>query len=121
MLGEIVVSQEWYCKRNVGLGRCQISVVKGFVDNVRGSGTTWLFEIGGLSGGWDVVLKLLELCTAVVFSVWYADGGGAHIIVAMFMVAPLWCDGVEVEFDVNRVGGEKVVVVVSVRKHLEVS
>ena len=38
----------------------------------------------------------------------------------MLVVAPLWCDGVEVEFDVNRVGGEKVVVVVSVREHLEV-
>ena len=56
----------------------------------------------------------------MLFSMWYADGGGAHIIVAMLVVAPLWCDGVEVEFDVNRVGGEKVVVVVSVREHLEV-
>ena len=207
MLGEVVVSQEWYCKGNVGLGRCQISVVKCFGDNVQGSGTTWLFEIaeksegmvfggskkvrfsdcllssaklvkeplvcgqagvemrpvfgelptlsfelemlgnegpierwhpvgdemvffdprlvvvvvgrelnrgevvrvavgvpvaqGEFSGDWDVVLKLLELGTAVVFEVWYADGGGAHIIVAMLMVAPLWCDGVEVEFDVN--------------------
>ena len=36
------------------------------------------------------------------------------------MVASLWCNGVEVEFDVNGVRGEKVVVVVSVRKHLEV-
>ena len=47
VLGEIVMSQERYCKGNVGLGRCQISVVKCFVDNVQGSGTTWLFEIGG--------------------------------------------------------------------------
>ena len=47
MLGEIVMSQEWYGKGNVGLGRCQISVVKRFVDNAQGSATTWLFEIGG--------------------------------------------------------------------------
>ena len=47
MLGEIVMSQEWYCKRNVGLGRCQISVVECFVDHVQGSGAAWLFEIGG--------------------------------------------------------------------------
>ena len=56
----------------------------------------------------------------MLFSMWYADGGGAHIIVAMLVVAPLWCDGVEVEFDVNRGGGKKVVVVVGVREHLEV-
>ena len=65
-------------------------------------------------------MKLLELGAAVVFSVWYADGSGAHIKVAMLMVASLWCASVEVEFDVNGVGGEKVVVVVSVREHLEV-
>ena len=47
LLGEVVVSQEWYCKGNVGLGRCQISVVKCFVDNVQGAAATWLFEIGG--------------------------------------------------------------------------
>ena len=52
-----------------------------------------------------------------MFTVWYADGSGAQIKVAMLMVASLWCDGVEVEFDVD---GEKVVVVVRVRKHLEV-
>ena len=75
---------------------------------------------GKFSGDWDVGLKLLELGTAVVFSMWYADGGGAHIIVAMLVVAPLWCDGVEVEFDVNRVGGKKVVVVGRVRERLEV-
>ena len=56
---------------------------------------------GEFSGYWDVVLKLLELGTAVVFSVWYADDGRAHIIVAMLMVAPLWCGGVEVELDVS--------------------
>ena len=56
----------------------------------------------------------------MLFSMWYADGGGAHIIVAMLVVAPLWCDGVEVEFDVNRVGGKKVVVVGRVRERLEV-
>ena len=47
MLGEIVMSQERYCKGNVGLGRCQIPVVKCFVDNVQGSDTTWFFEVGG--------------------------------------------------------------------------
>ena len=46
-------------------------------------------------------MKLLELGAAVVFSVWYANGGGTHVIVAMLMVASLWCDGVEVEFDVD--------------------
>ena len=75
---------------------------------------------GWFSGDRAVVLKLFELGTAIVFTMWYADGGGAHIVVAMLMVTPLRCDGVEVEFDVNRVGGEKVVVVVSVREHLEV-
>ena len=35
---------------------------------------------GEFSGDWDIVLKLLELGTAVVFSVWYADGSGAHVI-----------------------------------------
>ena len=56
---------------------------------------------GEFSGDWDVVLKLLELGTSVVFSMWYADSSGSHIKVAMLMVAPLWCDGVEVELDVN--------------------
>ena len=32
--GEIVMRQEWYCKREVRLGRCQVAVMKGFVDNV---------------------------------------------------------------------------------------
>ena len=56
---------------------------------------------GEFRGDWDIVLKLLELGAAVVFSVWYANGGGTHVIVAMLMVASLWCDGVEVEFDVD--------------------
>ena len=47
VLGEIVMSQERYCKGNVGLGRCQIPVVKCFVDNMQGSGTSWFFEVGG--------------------------------------------------------------------------
>ena len=47
MLGEIIMSQERYCKRNVGLGRCQIPVVKCFVDNAQGSSTTWFFKVGG--------------------------------------------------------------------------
>ena len=47
VLGEIIMSQERDCKRNVGLGRCQIPVVKCFVDNVHGSGATWFFEVGG--------------------------------------------------------------------------
>ena len=62
-------------------------------------------------------MELLELGAAIMFTVWYADGSGAQIKVAMLMVASLWCVGVEVEFDVD---GEKVVVVVRVRKHLEV-
>ena len=51
----------------------------------------------------------------------YANGSGAHIVVAVLVVTTLWSDGVEVEFDVNWVGGEEVVVVVSVRQNLEVS
>ena len=56
---------------------------------------------GEFCGDWDIVLKLLELGTAVVFSVWDANGGGTHIVVAMLMVASLWCECVEVEFDVD--------------------
>ena len=56
---------------------------------------------GEFRGDWDVVLELLEFGAAVVFSVWDADGGGTHIKVATLMVASLWCDGVEVEFDVD--------------------
>ena len=34
VFGEVIMSQERYCKREVGLGRCQVAVMKGFVDNV---------------------------------------------------------------------------------------
>ena len=36
------------------------------------------------------------------------------------MVAALWCDGVEVEFDIDGIGGQEVVVVVGMGKHMEV-
>ena len=46
-------------------------------------------------------MKLFEFGSAVVFAVWYADGCGAHIVVAMLVVTALRRNGVEVEFDVN--------------------
>ena len=46
-------------------------------------------------------MKLFELGSAIVFSMWYANGSGARIVVAMLVVTTLWSDGVEVEFDVN--------------------
>ena len=36
------------------------------------------------------------------------------------MVAALWCDGVEVEFDIDGIGGQEVVVVVGMGKHMKV-
>ena len=46
MFDEVVVSQEWYCKWNVRLGRSQVAVLECFVDVVEGSTATWLFKIG---------------------------------------------------------------------------
>ena len=55
-----------------------------------------------------------------MFPVGDADAGGADIEVAMLMVTALRWEGVEIELDVNRVGGEKVVIMVCVGKHMEV-
>ena len=48
----------------------------------------------------------------------YADGCGADIEVAMLVVAALWWVRVEVEFDIDRIVGKKVVVVISIGKDL---
>ena len=50
-----------------------------------------------------------------MLSVGNANSCGAHIKVAMLVVASLRLNGVEMEFDVNGIGGEEVVVVVGVR------
>ena len=57
---------------------------------------------------------MFEFGTAVVFAVGNANGCGAHIEVAMLMVAALRLVRIEVELDVNGIGGEEVVVVVCV-------
>ena len=49
-----------------------------------------------------------------MFAVGNANGCGAHIEVAMLMVAALRLVRIEVELDVNGIGGEEVVVVVCV-------
>ena len=55
-----------------------------------------------------------------MFTVWNADGCGAHIEVAMLVVTALRLNGVEMEFDVNGVG-EEVAVVVGARQDVELA
>ena len=50
-----------------------------------------------------------------MLSVRVANSCRAHIKVAMLVVATLRFYGVELEFDVNGIGGEEVVVMVGVR------
>ena len=60
-------------------------------------------------------MKLFEFGTTIVFSVGDANGCGANVEMAMLVVTTVRFMDVELELDVDRVGGEKVVVVVSVR------
>ena len=46
-------------------------------------------------------MELLELGSAIVFSVGNANGCGADVKVAMLVVTAMWWGGVEVEFDVD--------------------
>ena len=55
-----------------------------------------------------------------MFPVGDADAGGADIEVAMLMIASLRRESIEVKLDVNRVGSEKVVIMVCVGEHMEV-
>ena len=73
MFDEVVVSQEWYCKWNVRLGRSQVAVLECFVDVVEGSTATWLFKIGSHTS--DGVK--LKMCTiSGVVEVARVAGGG---------------------------------------------
>ena len=40
-------------------------------------------------------------------SLWDADGGGAHITMSVLVIASLRVVGVEIEFDVDRVGSKE--------------
>ena len=60
-------------------------------------------------------MELFEFDTAIVFSVGDANGCGSNVEVAMLVVATMRFEDVELELDVDRVGRDKVVVVVSVR------
>ena len=53
-------------------------------------------NVGRVLQRWDVVLELFEFGPAVVFAVGNANGCGAHIEVAMLMVATLRLVRVEV-------------------------
>ena len=55
-----------------------------------------------------------------MFPVRDADASRANVKVAVLVVAALWDGGVEVEFDIYCIGGEKVVIVVGVRLNVEV-
>ena len=68
---------------------------------------------GELGGDWNV-LKLFEFGPTVVFPVGDANACGADIEVAMLVIASLRCNWVEVEFDIDSVGGEEVVIMVCV-------
>ena len=67
-----------------------------------------------LGGDWNVVLQLFEFGSTVVFPVWDANACGADIEVTMLVIASLRCNWVEVEFDIDSVGGEEVVIMVCV-------
>ena len=55
-----------------------------------------------------------------MFPVRDADASRADVKVAMLVVAALGGGRVEVEFDIHGIGGEKIVVVISVRLDVEV-
>ena len=55
-----------------------------------------------------------------MFPVRDADASGADVKVAMLVVASLGGGSVEVEFDIDCVGGEKSAVMISVRLDVEV-
>ena len=55
-----------------------------------------------------------------MFPVRDADASGADVEVAMLVVASLGGGSVEVEFDIDCVGGEKIVVMIGVRLDVEV-
>ena len=46
MLEEIFTSEEWDCERDVGSWRCLVAIVKCLVDDVEGSTSARLFELG---------------------------------------------------------------------------
>ena len=55
-----------------------------------------------------------------MFPVRDANACRADVKVAVLVVAALWGSGVEIQFDINCIGGEKIVVVVRVRLDVEV-
>ena len=55
-----------------------------------------------------------------MFPVRDADASRADVKVAMLVVAALGGGSVEVEFDIDCIGGEKIVVMISVRLDVEV-
>ena len=68
------------------------------------------------------MLKLFKLGgSSIIFSMWNASSCGANVEMAMLVVASMWWLEVEVEFDIDRIGGEEVVVMVSVRQHMELA
>ena len=55
---------------------------------------------------------MLELSRSIVLTAGNVYGGGANVEGALLMVAAMWWLDVEVEFDVNGIGGKEVVVAV---------
>ena len=76
---------------------------------------------GKFSGDWDVVLELFEFGPPIVLSVGNANSCRANVEVAVLVVATVRFEDVELELNVHRVGGDKVVVVVSVRQDVELA
>ena len=50
-----------------------------------------------------------------------ANGCRADVEMAMLVVAAMWWNGVEVEFDVNGILGQKIVVVIGMGKNTELA
>ena len=67
------------------------------------------------------VLELFEFGPPIVLSAGNAHSCRSHVEVAMLVVATVRLEEVELEFNVDRVGGDEVVIMVSVRQDVELS
>ena len=60
VFGKLLVGQEWYGERDVGLGWAEVAVLEGLVDDVERSAAARLFQVGcHSSDGVDLQVSML--------------------------------------------------------------
>ena len=66
VFGKLIVGQEWYGEGDVGLGRTEVAVLEGLVDDVECSAASRLFQVRGHSSD-GVDLQVGMLAAAQLF------------------------------------------------------